>query len=388
MRNLTWAILFGSLLPGFAMAGYLVVSALEEGVPPENPQIWKVDHDAGMSLVSEVPLDGGNVRKVELWRERGVLATWCRWENGKDLGLRAKKCRVSLVDLRNLEDHLRSVIDSDPVFGGHLLAENDSTVGVLTHGLRGHVADGVDVYTATTADGGLGEITTSEMMGRLDLVRYNGSIPSRKFYGPLAVNVSKSGQLSYWYNVRTEPRPLAVAMPDSVVRMLPGTRWKGDVLGGGVSAQTDSVILFAFRLNGKEEGKDQRFHAMHLRGKDDWEVFLSPGGGTVAQAFSEWVVFTYMTLEDRRGIHQTGYGVRSGPYRFVNWKDGRDWTEEGMGVGCEILEIWDEHILYRKGQELIEGRIAGESVVDQRVLAQDPIIEDVYWGIAEGRLEE
>lgn len=384
MRALMSVLLAASLFPGVVTASYLVVSAHEEGVFPRDPQIWRVEEEGTLVLVSEVPLDGGNVRKVELWRERGMLATWCRWEDGKPLGLRAKKCRVSLIDLHNPEEPLRSVIDCDPVFGGQLLAVNDSAVGVLTHGRRGRVADGIDVYAVTTHYGYLTEISSSGMMERLDLVRYNGSIPSRKFYGPLAVDLSSSGRLSYWYTVHTEPRPLSVTMPDSIVRMLAGAQWKDGTLGGGIFAQTDSALVLGFR---EQEGIDQRQVLLYVGNRDEWRVLRVPPG-TVAQAFSEWVVLTYMTSEDRRKIHHTGYGVRSGPYRFVNWKDGRDWIEDGMGVGCEILEVWDEHVLYRKGQELIEGQIAGESVVDQRVLAMDPIIEDVYWGVAEGRLKK
>jgi hypothetical protein len=385
MRSLASALLLVSLVPGVVTAGYLVVSALEEGVPPKNPQIWRVTDESGMTLVDEVPLDGGNVRKVELWRERGMLATWCRWEDGKPLGLRAKKCRVSLIDLKNIEKPLRWVMDCDPLFGGQLLAENDSTVGVMTHGVRGPVVDGVGVYTVASADGGLREITASEMMEHLDLARYNGSIPSRRSPGLLTISLSRNGYLSYWYSVRTEPRQLSAMMSDSIVRKLGQAQWNEETLAGVVFALTDSVLLIGFD---DEKEIEQRQLLLHQRDGDKWRVF-SLLSGTVGQAFSEWVVFTCMALEDFQNVHRlSDYGVRSGPYRFVNWRDGRDWVEEGMGEGCEILEVWDERVLYRRRQELIEGRIDGESVVDHRVLARDPVIEEIYWGVAEGRLEE
>lgn len=380
----------------FGAESIILVSGMENtfGTSPgiESCILWRLDEKAKkLEKIVEIDKQYG-MRRISAFPEEHLLVTWVYkpWkylkdEEGKVLYrggspvVNERKGLAVIVDI-NKPNQIRQVeLPFQPIFSGWLAHSKDGKVSVISMGPKEYGGYKSIVYSLDT-----GKVLPNISKANIpwDDIRLYGSNLIRKNQWILSFEMDDSGALLYQVgNKEKVPTKMIKIPPDRIEDFL--SRFYKPI---PMAVNTDRVrVLSSWE---KTEQPDKWLCLIYNKQKEEWNEFWLNAPASATQAFGKYLVFNIGTkvpssVYDIKHKRRDMTTINTGDFIFYNIETGKHW-EQHLGDTCEILAIWEDNILYRKGDVLYRASISADHLDEPVRVLSDSVLMNVHWAFVRG----
>ncbi len=340
---------------------YILISTIEDMAPPIPCQIYRTDtKQQSLSLIQEISAEKG-IRLVFAYPQFETLVLWRYAENNTG--------SLVIVDVNSPEEHKTVSLPFTPILGGYLVQDSKNEPLFASWELSDS-GDQLHAYSVVS------ERLEKVQNVRWETARLQSANALRRGGGGRIMSIvvdSDSGNIFYYSGnfrallpFRFDEKTLEVFR--SHVRNFPGTseKWAAIPASDGqtciiaaVEKNEQSFYIFIY------DRIQQTWKHLVIEGEEDHRV----------QLFGNWLLVQHISLNKETSPISR---VFEGKYTFYHLGSNEQFTWQ-TDPQTEILGIWDNTILYRRGDRLFESQIAGTQIVGERVLCQYKAIQAVHW---------
>lgn len=288
------------------------------------------------------------------------------WGDSKGGDVQGQNGYVKVFHLEHLNAPCRIDLPFIPSLGGYLF-KNDKTGSFSV---------------ATLDPEGKGKVYLSQVRNAVskivmqkdvkwDDVRMYGTNTQRSLGKPLdkslLIKLQPSGQWLYDFGAI---RPKS----GQEVRASLLNEQKMDLSWGGVCARNDRVRVLT--IGSKPESDNWRYWFVHNIRTKEWDHLDGFGFRTETQLFGEWLLLNEGFCDYTAKEHSTHV---SGKFTFYNTITKQTFGAE-LGADAEVLLIGDNGAMYyRRGDELFQGKLADNGIVDENSIVSANSVKDIHW---------